>query len=129
MKQQSTLFPIIPPLLPNESMIGYLQRIAILNTGRAFQPVVRSIVGRSAIQLPWITPTRLERIAQQLHDAIPTASVLLHRHTIFPALIKFSSLEDRITVERRMIDGTCPGPYFILGLAHRVFSSRITNQT
>lgn len=110
----------IPPLLVDESIGGYLQRIAILTRAGGLKPVVREFVGVKLIQARWLLPSHLEQLSAKLAPALPSGEQLLTEHTIFPAVRPFLALPAQRVLSTRMLGrGTSMGSYFLVGLAHR----------
>ena len=113
----SNLF--LPPLLPDESVFGYLQRLAILSNGGALKPLVRSLLGIKLVQAPWLLPSHLEPLAEKLGTVVTSGNHLLSNHTIFPALRPFLDTASQRVLRTRMLGhATSMGGYFRVGLVH-----------
>jgi hypothetical protein len=123
--------PVLQPaLLPDETIYGYLQRLAIVGHDRAMKPLVRSVLPIKGIQAPWLLPSHLVQLARVLH-ALPDAQTLLTEHTIFPAVVPFISTDNEERLRASMLNGigVPNGLYFTLGLMHSLAYSRQMHQT
>lgn len=110
----------VPPLLPDESVGGYLQRVAILTRAGALKPLTRELVGVKFIQARWLLPSHLQPLSDKLAPALPSGEQLLNEHTIYPAIRPFLSLPAQRTLGTRMLgEDTSMGNYFLAGLAHK----------
>jgi hypothetical protein len=108
-----------PAILPEESIVGYLQRLALLGTDGDMQMLAQRVLSIKPIHAPWLIPSHLETLASRFSDVLPSAQVLLEQHTIFPAVAPFLSAASQASVRDRML-GTSPpaGTYLLLGLQH-----------
>lgn len=119
-----------PAIMEEESVLGYLQRLAIVSSDRAMKPLIQTVVGHRYIQAPWLLPTNLELISKNL-QALPDAKELLCNHTIFPSIAQFITEKNRERLTERMLQGkgSATGLYLLLGLAHSLSNSIKVYQT
>lgn len=109
--------PYQPGLLEEETIIGYLQRLAVVGASGAMKPVVRASLPIN-IQPPWLLPSCLRYLAERI-PVLPSADDLLRFHTIYPSATSFLPKSSRTMIATAMCEGrSTQGLYFKLGLGH-----------
>lgn len=110
---------LVPPILHEESIFGYLQRLALVTASGAMKPVTRALTGVKMVVAPWLLPSHLETFSARL-PSLPRASELLRLHTIVPAALPFLNRSVQPELRRRICSptGDSQGLYFLLGLTH-----------
>jgi hypothetical protein len=110
-------FPYQPALLDEETIIGYLQRLALIGASGAMKPVVQASLP-IMVQPPWLLPSCLRHLGERI-PVLPPAEDLLRLHTIFPSATSFLPPSTRTLIAARMCEGqSAQGLYFMLGLGH-----------
>ncbi len=83
-----------PPLMPGESVFGYLQRLALVGNFGTMKSLLRSVLPVKLIQAPWVIPSHLSTLCERL-KSLPSPVTLLERHTIYPAATAFLSEQSK----------------------------------
>lgn len=107
-----------PPLIDDESVIGYLQRMCLVGANGDFKPMVQDVVGQQ-VSPPLLIPTALGRISNHL-ASMPSAEDIVNNHTTFKAISAFIPEAKRQNLRRNMVsdEGSRSNMYFALGLTH-----------
>lgn len=117
-----------PSILEDESIIGYLQRFALLATYGEFRPLLRSVLPLTGVQVPWDLPSSLDSLSQNV-DVLPNGRDLLLNHTIFRSVTAFLPTSKKDQIRRQMTEQkSSQGLYFALGLTHSLGSSTKASQ-
>lgn len=122
------IYQLQPAILEDESILGYLQRFAVVANHSSFKPLIRSVLPLKGIQAPWTLPSSLDRLSQNL-DVLPSGRQLLLNHTIFRSVTAFLQRDIKEQIALQMtIEAPIQGRYFALGLNHSLGKSRQATQ-
>ncbi|WBY03589.1 TniQ family protein [Ramlibacter tataouinensis] len=114
-----------PPIEGNEPIDGYLWRGVVHSSRSRMKGLVQHVVGRQAIQPPWIVPCNLEQICERLAPVFGSAQQLFDGHTLLPAHLPFVAEHARATLLDHVFKGErSPGIAAVAGLTGRAITSK-----
>lgn len=116
---------ILMPPEKDEDLLGYIWRNSMTTGRRRMKGHVQAYVGRQALQPPWIVPSNLETLAQNLKSVFSCAEEILNNHTCLPAFLPFAAPQSLARIKGHVIHGKshCGVPS-MLGLAGRFVRSK-----
>lgn len=88
-----TFSTILMPAEVDEVMPCYVWRNSMTSGRRRMKGQVHALLGRQALEPPWIVPSNLEMLAASLRAVFSSADDILRNHTCLPALLPFARPE------------------------------------
>jgi hypothetical protein len=110
-----------------EDIPGYVWRNSMTSGRRRMKGQVQALVGRQALEPPWIVPSNLETLAANLSSVFSGANEILRNHTCLPAFLPFARPESLPQILGHVLCGESHrGVPSMLGLAGRYIMSKPT---
>jgi hypothetical protein len=98
-----------PALMVNESMMGYLVRVGLLNQ-LSLSGTSSLVLGlNSCLEPPWVVPSNLDRLSRSASGTLGTANDLLLNNTVFPVVAPFLAPQVRSRLALQMTSDLLPG--------------------
>lgn len=125
MPHSSHMTPTVcPPVEVDESIAGYIFRVAHANGRARMKGMVDELFDRKALQPPWTVPSNLEMLCRKLAPVFESADQIVRDHTCLPAHLPFAKPASLPKLLGHVLRGDrAPGIASTLGLAAKGISS------
>jgi hypothetical protein len=107
---------IVPPILPGETVLSHVMRIALLTGSPNLKPLAVRLFGLSSIQPPLIIPSNLTQYVRITEPVFIDVDEVVRKHTLYPILESFLSGPAKAAIESHFWNGgAAKGVYAYLG--------------
>jgi hypothetical protein len=107
---------IVPPILPGETVLSHVMRIALMTGRPNLKPLAVKLFGVTAIQPPLLIPSNLTQYVRKTEPVFTNVDEVVREHTLYPILKCFLSGPARAAIKSHCWDGgVSKGVYAHLG--------------
>lgn len=118
---------IVPPILPGETILSHVMRMALMSASSSVKPMAAKLFGLSTIQPPLIIPSNLTQYVRKTEPVFTDVDEVVRDHTLYPILEPFLSSEARATITNHLWNGSAAKSVFAyLGFANKSSASQVT---
>jgi len=122
-----TFSTILMPSEEEEDLAGLIWRNSMTSGRRRMKGQVQALLGRQALEPPWIVPSNLETLAVSLQAVFSGPDEILRNHTCLPAFLPFARPEALPRILGHVLRGESHrGVPSMLGLAGKYIRSKPT---
>lgn len=105
---QAAAITNFPVLLPDETMLGYLTRVAMLSQLNLYGVSSLALGLNDRLEPPWVVPSNLDYLCEAAQGTLGTAHNLAFNHTVFPVVAPFMPSAIRARLLRQIAEPRPP---------------------